>query len=228
MWHRPPAVPHVLLPAPGAHLPARLLRLQAFLLRLPWMPIGHCTALCCSCLACLSGGHGPCSVSGLRARLSTRIAPATRLQRATMSRAAPSPPCPGLARLRVTLKLLLPALSPRSWCGCNNSALMAELVPEQKRSSIFAFDRRFEVRWKLPSMRSIICECMGVQYQAPRRKPSLRVPRCGLRLDHARIIGGLSIAGCCRCNGRPAGGPHSRAPVWLPWRAHRQRGRGPW
>ncbi|KAL4436794.1 hypothetical protein ABPG75_003933 [Micractinium tetrahymenae] len=31
-----------------------------------------------------------------------------------------------------------------SWCGCNNSALMAELVPEQQRSSIFAFDRSFE------------------------------------------------------------------------------------
>lgn len=31
-----------------------------------------------------------------------------------------------------------------SWCGCNNSALMAELVPEDKRSSIFAFDRGFE------------------------------------------------------------------------------------
>lgn len=33
-----------------------------------------------------------------------------------------------------------------SWCGCNNSALMAELVPEQQRTAIFAFDRSFEVR----------------------------------------------------------------------------------
>ncbi|KAI7836114.1 hypothetical protein COHA_009993 [Chlorella ohadii] len=31
-----------------------------------------------------------------------------------------------------------------SWCGCNNSALFAELVPEEQRSTIFAFDRSFE------------------------------------------------------------------------------------
>lgn len=53
-------------------------------------------------------------------------------------------------RLCVTLTRMLPALPPCSWCGCNNSALMAELVPEQKRSSIFAFDRGFEVRQNLP------------------------------------------------------------------------------
>lgn len=33
-----------------------------------------------------------------------------------------------------------------SWCGCNNSALFADLVPEQLRSTIYAFDRSFEVR----------------------------------------------------------------------------------
>jgi MFS family permease len=31
-----------------------------------------------------------------------------------------------------------------SWCGCNNSALFAELVPEEQRSTIYAFDRSFE------------------------------------------------------------------------------------
>ncbi|KAL6771840.1 hypothetical protein ACKKBG_A28005 [Auxenochlorella protothecoides x Auxenochlorella symbiontica] len=31
-----------------------------------------------------------------------------------------------------------------SWCGCNNSALFADLVPEQLRSTIYAFDRSFE------------------------------------------------------------------------------------
>ncbi|PRW33724.1 MFS general substrate transporter [Chlorella sorokiniana] len=31
-----------------------------------------------------------------------------------------------------------------SWCGCNNSALFSELVPEEQRSTIFAFDRSFE------------------------------------------------------------------------------------
>ncbi|EFN58437.1 hypothetical protein CHLNCDRAFT_140406 [Chlorella variabilis] len=30
------------------------------------------------------------------------------------------------------------------WCGCNNSALFAELVPEEQRSTIYAFDRSFE------------------------------------------------------------------------------------
>lgn len=38
-----------------------------------------------------------------------------------------------------------PLPSPCSWCGCNNSALFAELVPEERRSTIFAFDRSFEV-----------------------------------------------------------------------------------
>lgn len=31
-----------------------------------------------------------------------------------------------------------------SWCGTNNSAMFAEVVPERLRSSVFAFDRSFE------------------------------------------------------------------------------------
>jgi len=31
-----------------------------------------------------------------------------------------------------------------SWCGCNNSALFAELVPESQRTHVYAFDRSFE------------------------------------------------------------------------------------
>lgn len=31
-----------------------------------------------------------------------------------------------------------------SWCGCNNSAVFADLVPEAQRSTIYAFDRSFE------------------------------------------------------------------------------------
>ena len=31
-----------------------------------------------------------------------------------------------------------------SWCGCNNSALFAELVPEEQRTHVYAFDRSFE------------------------------------------------------------------------------------
>lgn len=31
-----------------------------------------------------------------------------------------------------------------SWCGTNNSAIFAQVVPEQLRSSIYAFDRAFE------------------------------------------------------------------------------------
>ena len=31
-----------------------------------------------------------------------------------------------------------------SWCGTNNSAIFAEVVPEHLRSSVFAFDRAFE------------------------------------------------------------------------------------
>ena len=31
-----------------------------------------------------------------------------------------------------------------SWCGTNNSAIFAEIVPEQLRSSIYSFDRSFE------------------------------------------------------------------------------------
>ena len=33
-----------------------------------------------------------------------------------------------------------------SWCGANNSALFAELVTEQQRTHVYAFDRSFEVR----------------------------------------------------------------------------------
>ena len=29
-------------------------------------------------------------------------------------------------------------------CGTNNSAFFAEIVPEQKRSTVYAFDRSFE------------------------------------------------------------------------------------
>eukprot|EP00887_Chlorella_sp_A99_P001734 scaffold8.g1734.t1 len=36
------------------------------------------------------------------------------------------------------------APSSSRWCGCNNSAMFAELVPEQLRSTIFAYDRSFE------------------------------------------------------------------------------------
>lgn len=39
-----------------------------------------------------------------------------------------------------------------SWCGANNSALFAELVPEQQRTHVYAFDRSFEVRIKLISI----------------------------------------------------------------------------
>ncbi|KAK9813231.1 hypothetical protein WJX72_011069 [[Myrmecia] bisecta] len=31
-----------------------------------------------------------------------------------------------------------------SWCGANNSAMFAEIVPEQLRSTVYAFDRSFE------------------------------------------------------------------------------------
>lgn len=31
-----------------------------------------------------------------------------------------------------------------SWCGTNNSAIFAEIVPEDKRTSVYAFDRSFE------------------------------------------------------------------------------------
>ncbi|GAB4813864.1 hypothetical protein N2152v2_000910 [Parachlorella kessleri] len=39
--------------------------------------------------------------------------------------------------------LLLMGLSV-SWCGANNSSIFADLVPEQLRSTIYAFDRSFE------------------------------------------------------------------------------------
>ena len=35
------------------------------------------------------------------------------------------------------------ARAPASWCGCNNSAIFADLVPEQLRSTIYAYDRRW-------------------------------------------------------------------------------------
>lgn len=54
-----------------------------------------------------------------------------RTHRPALPRPAP-PPLPSFCRAR-------------SWCGCNNSALFAELVPEQQRSTIYAFDRSFEV-----------------------------------------------------------------------------------
>ncbi|KAG7668874.1 hypothetical protein Ndes2526B_g00583 [Nannochloris sp. 'desiccata'] len=39
--------------------------------------------------------------------------------------------------------LLITGLSI-SWCGCNNSALFSELVPENQRTHVYAFDRSFE------------------------------------------------------------------------------------
>jgi MFS family permease len=39
--------------------------------------------------------------------------------------------------------LLITGLSI-SWCGCNNSALFAELVPKEQRTHVYAFDRSFE------------------------------------------------------------------------------------
>lgn len=43
-------------------------------------------------------------------------------------------------------RLPLPPTAPCSWCGSNNSSMFAELVPEEQRSTIYAFDRSFEVR----------------------------------------------------------------------------------
>lgn len=35
-------------------------------------------------------------------------------------------------------------LSSASRCGTNNSAIFAEIVPEEKRTAVYAFDRSFE------------------------------------------------------------------------------------
>ena len=48
-----------------------------------------------------------------------------------------------------------------SWCGCNNSALFAELVPEEQRSTIYAFDRSFEVGSLLRFVAQCACAWNG-------------------------------------------------------------------
>lgn len=66
-----------------------------------------------------------------------------------------------------------------SWCGTNNSAMFAEVVPERLRSSVFAFDRSFETAIGAlagpSSGRSH--RCLGSRARSSREAPASTAPR---------------------------------------------------
>lgn len=108
--------------APCSLLPPVHPALQACLLVSTWAASAACTAACSSSLGCASGTRAG------RLWWAGRVPATAWWESAT------------------ALPLTSPCLAARSWCGCNNSALFAELVPEEQRSTIYAFDRSFEVR----------------------------------------------------------------------------------
>lgn len=131
-----------------------------------------------------------------------------------------SPAAPaGLRRPRRTLTPCLcfrPCVCKRSWCGCNNSALFAELVPEEQRSTIFAFDRSFEASVLAAFIRS---HTAAVPPALPCDRRLLPFPRPAVippslsRFTRPTGRGGR--------DGSPAGGADRGASVWLQRRSGR-------
>lgn len=158
-------------PAPCAvhlHVDKYASQLQACHLAVTWAPTTGSMARCSSFSGCPSGGR--IKEHKLRRALCVRCSQPAGPDAPDAGCLLParSTPChvmQGCFMLWQALPRTIPQLSPPfhgaiwphsgfdlpthlpccSWCGCNNSALFAELVPEEQRSTIFAFDRSFEV-----------------------------------------------------------------------------------